>query len=100
MDTLNTQRLGAVLARVLVDVRRVLLAGALTARTALSALAGEVGAASGAHAGTLYAGFYAWTGTFITVEVASSANGGGTWGTPVRVTRPATRTTSSSPGSR
>src|SRR5712691_9937229 len=43
---------------------------------------------SGSHAGTLYAAFYTWTGTFMVVDVASSTNGGSTWGTPVRVTPP------------
>jgi hypothetical protein len=38
--------------------------------------------------GTLYAAFYTWTGTFMVVDVASSTNGGSTWGTPVRVTPP------------
>ena len=43
---------------------------------------------SGPHAGTLYAAFYTWTGSFMVVEVASSTNGGSTWGAPVRVTPP------------
>jgi len=43
---------------------------------------------SGPHAGTLYAAFYTWTGSFMAVEVASSTTGGSTWGTPVRVTPP------------
>ena len=41
---------------------------------------------SGPHAGNLYAAFYTWTGSFMVVEVATSSNGGSTWGTPVRVT--------------
>ena len=40
---------------------------------------------SGPQAGNLYAAFYTWTGSFMVVEVASSSNGGTTWGTPVRV---------------
>jgi hypothetical protein len=43
---------------------------------------------TGAHAGTLYAAFYAWTGAQMAVEVASSTNGGSTWSTPVRVAPP------------
>jgi hypothetical protein len=42
----------------------------------------------GPHAGTLYAAFYTWTGSFMVVEVATSTTGGSTWGTPVRVTPP------------
>jgi hypothetical protein len=43
---------------------------------------------SGAHAGNLYAAFYTWTGSFLVVEVATSTNGGSTWGAQVRVTPP------------
>ncbi len=43
---------------------------------------------SGTHTGTLYATFYIWTGSFMVVDVASSSNGGSTWGVPVRVTPP------------
>jgi hypothetical protein len=41
---------------------------------------------TGAHAGNLYAVMYNWTGTYMEVEVATSTNGGSTWGKPVRVT--------------
>ena len=36
----------------------------------------------------LYAAFYSWTGTFMAVEVATSIDGGNTWGAPVPVGRP------------
>jgi len=46
---------------------------------------------TGSHAGNLYTAFYNWTGTFMQVEVATSTDGGATWGTPV-LAAPATET--------
>jgi hypothetical protein len=43
---------------------------------------------SGPHAGSLYAAFYTWTGSFLVVDVATSSTGGSSWGSPVRVTPP------------
>ena len=40
---------------------------------------------SGAHARNLYAVLYNWTGTQMKVEVATSSNGGSTWGKPLPV---------------
>jgi len=40
---------------------------------------------TGKHAGNLYAGFYTWHKTYMKVEVATSTNGGATWGKPVAV---------------
>jgi hypothetical protein len=43
----------------------------------------------GPHAGNLYAAFYTWTGSAMKVEVATSLNGGTTWGAPVPLAPPA-----------
>ncbi len=40
---------------------------------------------TGSHAGNLYTVMYNWTGTFMQVEVATSTDGGSTWGSPVVV---------------
>jgi hypothetical protein len=56
-------------------------------RVSESAVLG-IDTSSGSHAGNLYAAFYTWTGSFMVVDVATSTNGGSTWGTPVRVTPP------------
>jgi len=42
---------------------------------------------TGAFHGQLYSAFYTWTGTFMAVEVATSVDGGRTWGAPVPVGR-------------
>jgi len=46
----------------------------------------DIDNSTGAHAGNLYAVMYNWTGSYMAVEVATSTNGGSTWGAPVRVT--------------
>lgn len=45
----------------------------------------DVDNSSGSNAGKLYAVVYNWTGNQMQVEVVSSADGGVTWGTPVKV---------------
>jgi len=45
----------------------------------------DIDNSSGANSGHLYAVFYNWTGSQMQVEVATSTNGGSTWGAPVRV---------------
>lgn len=45
----------------------------------------DIDNSSGTHHGNLYVVFYNWTGTFMKVEVATSTNGGSSWGTPVGV---------------
>ncbi len=46
----------------------------------------DIDNSSGSHSGNLYATFYNYTGSQMQVEVATSTNGGATWGAPVRVT--------------
>lgn len=46
----------------------------------------DVDNSKGSHSGNLYATFYNYTGSQMQVEVATSTNGGSSWGAPVRVT--------------
>ncbi len=45
----------------------------------------DVDRSSGTHSGNLYTVMYTWTGTYMKVEVATSTDGGSTWGKPVAV---------------
>lgn len=48
----------------------------------------DIDNSNGAHAGNLYVVMYNWTGSFLQVEVATSSDGGATWGAPVAVAAP------------
>lgn len=45
----------------------------------------DIDNSAGTHRGNLYVVFYTWTGSFMAVKVATSTNGGSSWGTPVAV---------------